>query len=148
MITRVVESWRVFGIPKGQPRVRTFSRGRHAGVYDPGQANGWKACIAYTIGGGRKPYPGPLALMIDFYFPYPKRLEKAALRGEILPHTSKPDLDNAIKAVMDAMTELSVWTDDSQVAFVTACKHYASTFVAPGATISVSRIIPEKVAGE
>ncbi len=27
------------GIPKGQPRVRAFVRGRHAGVYDPGTAD-------------------------------------------------------------------------------------------------------------
>lgn len=37
-MTSIVESWRVFGIPKGQPRVRAFIRGKHAGVYDPGQA--------------------------------------------------------------------------------------------------------------
>ena len=33
------------GSPKGQPRVRAFVRGNHAGVYDPGTANEFKTSI-------------------------------------------------------------------------------------------------------
>jgi len=40
-------SFFVAGIPKGQPRVKAFSRGKHAGVYDPGTSDGWKLLIRH-----------------------------------------------------------------------------------------------------
>lgn len=139
-----LESWRIFGIPKGQPRVRAFVRGDRAGVYDPGQANEWKSCIARAVGGGREAYEGPLFLTIDFYFPLPKRLAREAARYGTPPHASKPDIDNAIKAVMDVLTQLNVWHDDAQVAQIVARKHYTRPTVAPGATILLSRVAPEE----
>ena len=36
----------VNGDPKPQPRPKAFKRGKHAAVYDPGTAEGWKGSIA------------------------------------------------------------------------------------------------------
>ncbi|MCL2139963.1 MAG: RusA family crossover junction endodeoxyribonuclease [Treponema sp.] len=37
----------------------------------------------------------------------------------------KPDLDNLLKAVMDALTAAGAWKDDAQVRSIKASKHYA-----------------------
>ena len=50
---------------------------------------------------------------------------RAALAGEIFP-TSKPDVDNVIKGIFDAMNEI-VWRDDKQVVDLTVKKRYAET---------------------
>jgi len=44
-------------------------------------------------------------------------------------HPKKPDLDNLIKAVTDAITDTQrVWLDDSQIYEITATKTYALQF--------------------
>jgi Holliday junction resolvase RusA-like endonuclease len=41
-------------------------------------------------------------------------------------HCKKPDLDNLIKAVTDAITDTQrVWLDDSQICQISATKSYA-----------------------
>lgn len=50
-------------------------------------------------------------------------------------HTGKPDTDNLLKAVMDALTQLGVWKDDAQVCEVHSLKQYAAE---PGAKITIS----------
>ena len=44
---------------------------------------------------------------------------------EILP-TSKPDVDNVIKGIFDAMNEI-VWKDDKQAVDVSIRKRYSET---------------------
>jgi Holliday junction resolvase RusA-like endonuclease len=46
-----------------------------------------------------------------------------ALERLILP-TSKPDIDNCIKGIFDAMNEI-VWRDDKQVVDVSVYKRYS-----------------------
>ena len=48
--------------------------------------------------------------------------QKAAQDGEIRP-SKRPDLDNYIKAIMDALTGV-IWRDDSQVTSMYAAKCY------------------------
>jgi crossover junction endodeoxyribonuclease RusA len=111
----------VAGLPKGQPRPKAVKRGAHAGVYDPGTANEWKNQI-YIQGKDFVPaVPLDMALRVDliFYFPRPKAHFRS--NGELKPnapeyHTSKPDRDNLDKAVMDQMTAMRFWVDDSQAA--------------------------------
>ena len=69
---------------------------------------------------------GAVELKLGFCFSVPKSYSKKktdeALNG-FLKHTKKPDLDNLIKAVKDALNGI-VWHDDSQVFLVTAEKIY------------------------
>jgi len=109
----------VRGIPKGQPRPRAFAFKGKARVFDPGTAEGWKSAVAEAarphLAG--EPLTGPVALEVAFSFPRPKKhFLKAGLRpGAPTWFPSKPDADNAAKAVMDALTILGLWRDDSQV---------------------------------
>ena len=116
------------GTPKPQPRPRAFSRGGMVRVYDPGTAEGWKNSIAIAAKQHvpAEPMEGALALGLDFIMPRPKaHYLKSGLR-ETAPywHTKKPDADNLCKAVMDAMTTLGFWRDDSQVCDLKCRKIY------------------------
>lgn len=120
------------GNPKGQPRPKAFSRGGIASVYDPGTAEGWKGQIAL----GARPFlpetplEMPLLLHLEFYFPRPKGHYYSGKRASVLRnaspgyHTGKPDVDNACKAVMDALTILRMWRDDAQICHLIARKLY------------------------
>jgi Holliday junction resolvase RusA-like endonuclease len=117
------------GTPKGQPRPKAFSRGGHARIYDPGTAEGWKGQIALAARGLiPAPLEGPLAVTMQFAMPRPKsHYTKAGLRTSAPKyHTGTPDADNLAKAVMDALTQLSAWRDDSQVAVLAVCKRYTA----------------------
>lgn len=136
------------GNPKGQPRPRAFSRGGVARVYDPHTAEGWKNQIALAA---RDHQPdtqlqGPLFVGLDFYFPRPKNHFRGGKFCKVLKdsaptyHTSKPDADNAIKAVMDALTTLRFWQDDSQVCDVRARKLYDDG-CGPGCIITIRELL-------
>ena len=141
----------VLGEPKGQPRARSTAFMSKAGkmtsrVYDPGTADGWKYAItaeaAKNCGGtGTWMTDGPVALQVLFRMPRPARLNtKKALAGMTAPfhrHVSKPDLDNLLKAVMDALTPIGIWKDDAQVWKIEATKRYAGPAEMPGANITV-----------
>ncbi len=75
---------------------------------------------------GRAPTENPVALLVHAFLRIPeswnKRDKEAALAGAILP-TSRPDGDNYLKAVQDALNE-TVWRDDSQVVDARIIKRY------------------------
>lgn len=139
----VVSFW-VDGEPKGQPRPRAFARnfgGKwQARVYDSHTAEGWKSQIALTwksSSRGDCRFEGPVRLRIEFNVPRPKsHFKKGELRHDRPAFVvKKPDVDNYAKAVMDALTQLGVWGDDSQVTTLEATKRFADG--RPGALIEI-----------
>jgi len=137
-----------YGTPKGQPRVRAFVRGKHAGVYDPGTAEAWKNAVraAFPIKrdmGGEPHFTGPVGVNLQFRFPRPKSHYKAKQLGVVLKenapryHTSKPDADNAVKAVLDALDVCRVWRDDAQVSALKVSKFYVHTNDSAGCNIVI-----------
>ena len=77
-----------------------------------------------------KPLDGPLVLEFVAALPVPKSVSKKAraamLSGEDMP-TKKPDLDNLVKQLKDAMTRMQFWHDDKQVVCLRCEKIYADT---------------------
>lgn len=73
------------------------------------------------------PMSGAVALEFIAVFPPPrsasKKAREAMLRGTE-PHTKKPDLDNLVKQLKDAMTRLQFWCDDRQVVRISCEKRY------------------------
>ena len=57
-----------------------------------------------------RPFQGPLEVSLYFGFP-----NIQADKGKVMPMTTKPDADNLAKAVLDALTDLGFWGDDSQI---------------------------------
>lgn len=135
----------VAGEPKGQPRPRAFARnfgGKwQARVYDAGTAEGWKGAIALAA----KPFvpfiplEGPVRLDVTFYFPRPKaHFTKKGLRPTAPAfHVSKPDRDNCEKALLDALKQLGMMRDDSQVCAGAVVKRYGAK---PGAEVIITPI--------
>lgn len=70
----------------------------------------------------------PCWLTVVVYVPIPAswsgKRQRMAGEGAIRP-TSKPDLDNIVKALKDGMNRC-VWVDDSQVIQITAAKTYST----------------------
>lgn len=144
-----LRQFRVFGIPKGQPRPRTFARkmgNRHvARVFDPGTADAWKADVVLSAREHRpdEPLEGPVRVAIDFYLRRPKRLMRKRDPDGTIWCTSKPDRDNLDKAVLDALTADGWFRDDCQVVAGEVRKFYHGKAEAPGAMITVEPIEEE-----
>lgn len=71
----------------------------------------------------------PLTCIITIYKGIPKSTSKKKrtmmLNGEIRP-TSKIDLDNGIKSILDGLNKVA-FEDDSQIVELKACKYYSET---------------------
>jgi Holliday junction resolvase RusA-like endonuclease len=93
-------------------------------VYNPNSADAWKETIkAYFLIYRRPPITEPVHLRVSFFLPKPKSLKIE--EGRDTPHVKKPDVDNLLKATMDAMTDGGVWKDDALVFATSADKWYA-----------------------
>jgi len=139
-------SFFVHGDPKAQPRGRACRRGNHAGIYDPGTADAWKASVraAAKKGWDGVVFTGPLRVDIDIYFKRPKSHFFTGKRSDVLRpdapnfHTSKPDRDNLDKAILDALTNAEIWKDDAQVCAGIITKSYVQ-FIA-GANVTITTL--------
>ncbi len=118
-----------WGKPKAQPRAKACIRGKHAGVYDPGTADDWKSIVrsAAKEAWNGVPFNGPVKVYLRFYMPRPKsHFGKNGLKQSVPNYvTTKPDLDNLEKSVLDAVTNVGMWRDDSQVVEVSKAKKYS-----------------------
>lgn len=153
--------WRQFfavGLPKAQPRPRACLRGRHAAVYNPGTADGWKGCVgaAAVSNGAIPPEPmcGAVSVMLGFFFPRPRshyrsgRYEHLVKESAPSEHLAKPDVDNLAKAVLDKMTELGFWRDDSQIVSLVVSKSWVSGSDRGGCRIGVAELRRQQVIDE
>lgn len=143
------------GTPTAQPRARACVRYRVfkgisrpvASVYDPGNADRWKSQIIRTarrIWKQSAPITGPVVLQARFLFARPKSHYRAGdpskglTRQAPADHSQKPDLDNLLKAVKDALTNAGIWKDDAQVYRELASKDWARSDETPGVRITVT----------
>ncbi len=82
---------------------------------------------------------GPVTCRLKFSMPIPKswarRKRSDAALGLIRP-ASRPDLDNLLKAILDALN-LIVFVDDSQITDLIVTKRYAEE---PGVEVTVAEI--------
>lgn len=108
------------GEPTAQQRPQFTTVSGYAKAYDPEKSKDYKNYVRLAAAvqmAGRKPLTGPLALSVRVYRSIPKSMskKKAALAeaGELRP-TTRPDLDNYVKGIKDALKGIC-WVDDSQV---------------------------------
>lgn len=114
----------VYAEPKGQPRVRPTSRGGKLGVFMPKTADAFRDAIIreWLIAANRVKFSGPVEVKVKAYFMPPKSKKRAAWTH----HTAKPDGDNVLKAILDALTHAGVWDDDAGVYSMSIEKFYAA----------------------
>ena len=142
----MIITFRVIGEPVGQPRPRArvmfIGKRPTPQIYNPDTADGWKKLIAVHAAPHRPrtPLDGPVCVDVDLIFPRPQRLlTRNSPDGEV-PHTAKPDVDNAIKPILDVLTQIGVFNDDAQVCDGRIRKFYASRRGTPGARVTIQTI--------
>lgn len=85
------------------------------------------AFMALNLRDASWPLSHPVYIECEFHFGTPKswsKNKKAAALGT--PHASKPDLDNLVKFILDALNGI-VWKDDAVIAEIHAKKVYSSS---------------------
>ena len=99
-------------------------------MYDPKKSSDFKDYVRLAASqyAPERLLEGPLKIELKFYRPIPKALSvKKSLQaeeGKIRP-ISKPDVDNYVKGVKDALKGV-IWQDDSQVVDLIAGKWYSN----------------------
>lgn len=129
----------VFGTPQPKGSTRAFMRpgGRFPIVTsDNPKVKAWQKVVGLGAmaarGAGVEVWAGPVELRVEFFLPRPLRLARKATP----PHTTRPDCDKLLRAILDSMIGI-VFEDDGQVVAVTAAKSYAEAGGLPRATITI-----------
>jgi len=141
-------SFRVLGNPKAQKRHRTYTKGKggkplpFARQVDPSGTDKSDFLAQVYQFAPEKPMEGPLTLKVWFFFARPashygtgKNAGKLKANAPKL-HTKKPDTDNLVKLVKDALTGV-FYRDDSQIFGLMAFKGYAEGVPRTDVTLSV-----------
>lgn len=129
-------SFTVPGVPVGKGRPRFVKATGRA--YTPEKTASYESLIAYAASQamlGAEPISAPIGIKVQAVFPIPQSWSKKRKTAAHW-HTSKPDGDNILKAVGDALNGI-VWTDDSQVARTTIAKVYGDV---PGLHVFVEAL--------
>lgn len=146
-VSRNLGKWKVEICVMGQPVAQgrpKFSRiCGHVTAYDPEKSKNYKALVRseaqriYEMDKTFSPIDGPcyMTLTVGRSVPksWSKKMKAMAIRGEIRP-TSKPDLDNYVKGILDAINTVIV-KDDSRIVGINAIKIYQSN---PGVDIVIT----------
>ena len=141
--------FRIEGDPRGKQRPRHTRSGI---VYTPSETVAYEKKIKAAYYGAlaepgaepgtaiyHEPEKGPMSIEIDAGYPvpkgYPKVKKKNMLAGYTLP-TKKPDLDNVVKIIMDALNG-EAYVDDRQVVEIRAIKQFSEV---PGVVVRIGRL--------
>ncbi len=128
------------GQPVAKARARVTMRGGKPRAYTPKKTADFEALVRSCCKDVQL-MDGPLKLSIVFWLQTPKswsnKKKLQAEVDEILP-TTRPDIDNYAKAVMDSLNGIA-YEDDSQVVELTVRKRYSEQ---PGTSIMVQSSMP------
>ncbi len=116
-------------IAKGRPRA-TVRHGGFASVYTPARTRGFEGRVRAVAAeamsrAGAVATPDAVSVEIAFDRQMPKswsKRKKLLMRGE--PVTSGADIDNQVKAILDALNGVT-WEDDVQVSDLAVSRRWA-----------------------
>lgn len=118
----------VEGEPQGKARPR-FSR-RSGTVYTPAKTAKYEKEIRQSFlaaGGKMIPAGSYVAVTVDAYFKIPKsytKRKRLECERNIIRPDKKPDIDNVVKVVLDALNKVA-YADDKQVIGIVCRKWYS-----------------------
>lgn len=117
-------------VPKGRPRF--FLRAGRVRVITPEKTIAYEKRVAAAARAAAKALGGwtvgqrvPLAVDVVSVHERPQRLFRVADEGRRAPKTTKPDVDNVAKSVLDGLQRAQLFQDDAQVSSVTCTKFWA-----------------------
>lgn len=121
------------GPPKGKARARTVrTRGGRTFSYTPEGTVLYENLIKISFSQtGERPFEADQSLHVFMtaYYPIPKstsrKKKEEMIAGHLRP-AKKPDIDNIIKSILDALNGVA-YHDDTQVVAVFAEKYYSDT---------------------
>lgn len=121
------------GVPVGKGRPRFAKRGNFVSTYTPEKTASYENLVkvkAEEAMQGRPVIAGAVCVGIHLFVTPPaswsQKKQREAIAGNGIFPTSKPDVDNVIKGIFDAMNEI-VWRDDKQVVDVVVSKRYCAS---------------------
>lgn len=131
------------GPPTGKGRPKFCSMGKFSKAYTPAKTKAAKLNILTKFKNsypGARPLAGALSVKIQAIFGVPKnssrKLGIAMLEGSVKP-TKKPDIDNIVKLVLDALNG-HAFTDDANVVELVCSKRYGS---GPAVSVEIVEIV-------
>lgn len=119
----------VYGEPVAQARARATTINGRVKMYDPKKSSEYKNYIRLVASqhAPKELLDGPIQLDVKIYKPtlksFSKKKKEMAEQGVLRP-TTKPDVDNYVKAIKDALKNV-IWKDDSQVVDLQVSKYYS-----------------------
>lgn len=72
------------------------------------------------------PIDGAARVYIRLYYTPPKYLLPKINKCKILVKTTKPDVDNVVKVILDELTKMKFWVDDNVVWAITVEKYWST----------------------
>lgn len=133
----------IHAVPVAQPRQRVGVVAGHARTYLPSEhpVNAFKAACAMAASAvfPNGPMLGPIHLSAVFVMPRPKSATKKKGANPRYWSAKKPDIDNLMKSLQDALTGI-VYVDDAQIAIATVHKSIASASENPRVEVEVGAL--------
>ena len=127
-------------VGKGRPRFTTGGR-----TYTPEKTANYETLVKWAFQAVENKtvwHDAPLRLTVDAYFKQPlsvSRLKHEAMnRGNIRP-TKKPDADNILKIIADALNGLA-YHDDAQIVEAVVRKWYAPLWAKPQVEVTIEEV--------
>lgn len=131
------------GTPQAQPRSRPRFHGR--GYFVP--RTDWfdafqRRARIYAVNQHlhKQPFVKAVRVVVHFFFPKPKPKKKSDAPKHY--HDVRPDIDNLVKGLLDALTHAGWWKSDAIVAELSAYKSYSED---PGTQLVVESVIDEDI---
>jgi len=117
------------GAPVPQPRARITTRGKFAHAYTPKKhpITAYREAIrAAAIAAGAKPHRGLVCVYVIASFKRPASHSTKKGLKKTAPKTPKPDGDNLLKGILDALNGIA-YEDDTQAEKLFVWKRFAET---------------------
>ena len=138
----------ILGGPIGQGRPRAVRMGPMVRIHAAPKSAQWEALAADRMRAAwtaadpdRKAHDGPVSLHVTAFGPRPKSMLKRLGTGAQW-RTTKPDLDNIVKSVSDALVKAGVLRDDVLVARIEAQSYVCPEGDTPSTFVCVAALSP------
>lgn len=129
-----------FEVP-GEPVAKARPRITRYGAYTPEKTKNYETLVKelFAIKHGQTLLEGELGIKLKLFFKIPKstsKKRKKLMEDKELRPIKRPDLDNCLKSITDALNGLA-YKDDSQIVSATIEKYYSEK---PRAEVNIFKV--------